>query len=151
VVLQRLDDLAVAELEQPRRCSITVTLVPSAANMDAYSMPITPAPTTTSDDGIQSRLRMSSESRIVRPSNSTLEGRAGRVPTAITILEAETVRSSPLPPCTATLWGSTKRALPSIIAMWFRPSWFRTTSTSALITCSVRQNRSWLDMSCLTR
>ena len=33
------------------RCSTTVTLVPRAANMDAYSMPITPAPATTMDRG----------------------------------------------------------------------------------------------------
>ena len=35
-----------------RRVSMTVTFVPTAANIDAYSMPITPAPTTTSDCGI---------------------------------------------------------------------------------------------------
>lgn len=29
------------------RCSTTVTLVPRAANIEAYSMPMTPAPTTT--------------------------------------------------------------------------------------------------------
>src|ERR1035441_9169749 len=33
------------------RCSTTVTLVPSAANMDAYSIPITPAPATTIERG----------------------------------------------------------------------------------------------------
>ena len=33
------------------RFSTTVTLVPSAANIDAYSMPMTPAPTTTIDCG----------------------------------------------------------------------------------------------------
>ena len=33
------------------RCSTTVTLVPRAANMDAYSIPITPAPATTIERG----------------------------------------------------------------------------------------------------
>ena len=40
------------------RFSTTVTLVPSAANIDAYSMPITPAPTTTMDAGTLFMLRI---------------------------------------------------------------------------------------------
>ena len=48
------------------RCSTTVTWVPSAANIEAYSMPITPAPTTTSELGSRLERRMSSESRTVR-------------------------------------------------------------------------------------
>ena len=36
------------------RCSTTVTLVPSAANMDAYSIPMTPAPATTIVRGTRS-------------------------------------------------------------------------------------------------
>src|SRR5579875_3182494 len=70
------------------RCSTTVTLVPSAANMDAYSIPITPAPATTIDRGTCSRCTIPSESITVRSSNCTLAGRAGRVPVAITILSA---------------------------------------------------------------
>ena len=46
------------------RRSTTVTRVPSAANIDAYSTPITPAPTTTIDAGTASRPRMPSESTI---------------------------------------------------------------------------------------
>ena len=65
------------------RCSTTVTLLPSAANIEAYSMPITPAPTTTRDRGIVRRVRIPSESRIRSPSNSTVGGRAGRVPVAM--------------------------------------------------------------------
>ena len=75
------------------RCSTTVTLQPSAANMDAYSMPITPAPATTMVRGTLSRCTQPSESMMVRSSNATLGGRAGRVPTAITMLSAVTVRS----------------------------------------------------------
>ena len=76
------------------RCSITVTLVPSAANMEAYSMPITPPPTTTSARGRCGSFRMPSESSTVESSNSTVFGRFGRVPTAITMLSAVMRRSS---------------------------------------------------------
>src|SRR6185437_15179009 len=44
------------------RFSTTVTSVPNAANIEAYSMPITPAPTTTIDAGLNFRPRMPSES-----------------------------------------------------------------------------------------
>ena len=62
------------------RFSTTVIFTPSAANIDAYSIPITPAPTTTPEAGISSSLSRPSESRIVRSSNATAGGRAGRVP-----------------------------------------------------------------------
>ena len=45
---------------------------------------ITPAPTTTIDDGSDFRSRMPSESSTRCSSNSTPEGRAGRVPVAMT-------------------------------------------------------------------
>ena len=90
------------------RCSTTVTLVPRAANMDAYSMPITPAPATTIDRGTFSRWTIPSESMTVRSSNSTLAGRAGRVPVAITILSAVAVRIRPTPSSTSTVCGSMK-------------------------------------------
>src|SRR5580765_6578749 len=57
--------------------STTVTLVPSAASIDAYSIPITPAPTTTSDAGIRFIPRSPSESITVTSSNSTPAGRVG--------------------------------------------------------------------------
>ena len=44
---------------------------------------------------------MPSESMIVRSSKSTLAGRAGRVPVAMTILSAVTLVSRPAPPSTA--------------------------------------------------
>src|SRR6266498_3891667 len=59
------------------RCSTTVTLVPRAANIEAYSIPITPAPATTIERGTRSRWMMPSESMTVRSSKSTLAGRAG--------------------------------------------------------------------------
>ena len=78
------------------RRSTTVTLVPSAANIEAYSMPITPAPTTTMLRGTACRLMTPSESTIVRSSKSTLSGRAGRVPAAMMILSAVTLVSRPV-------------------------------------------------------
>ena len=57
-----------------------MTLVPSAANIDAYSMPMTPAPTTTIDVGMNFRSRMPSESSTRSSSNSTPVGRSGLVP-----------------------------------------------------------------------
>ena len=51
------------------RFSTTVTLVPSAANIEAYSMPITPAPTTTIDAGSDLRSRIPSESSTRRRRN----------------------------------------------------------------------------------
>ena len=53
-------------------------------------MPITPAPTTTIDARHLVHARIWSESTIVSPSKSTVVGRAGLVPTAMTILSAET-------------------------------------------------------------
>ena len=77
------------------RFSTMVTLVPSAANIDAYSTPITPAPTTTIDAGIDWRSRMPSESSTRCSSNSTPSGRAGLVPVAMTMYSPLTVVRSP--------------------------------------------------------
>ena len=54
LVDQLVDDLVVEELEDRSRRSTSVTSTPSAANIDAYSMPITPAPTTASVRGTAS-------------------------------------------------------------------------------------------------
>ena len=56
------------------RFSTSVTRVPSAANIDAYSTPITPAPTTTIEPGTSSSARIWSESRTRTPSNFTFAG-----------------------------------------------------------------------------
>ena len=58
-------------------------------------MPITPAPTTTIDDGIDLRSRIPSESSTRSSSNSTPAGRAGLVPVAITMYSPLTVIRSP--------------------------------------------------------
>ena len=95
------------------RCSTTVTLVPSAANIDAYSMPMTPAPTTTMDVGTRSIPSIWSESTMVTPSKSTVSGRAGRVPTAITAWSNVTFLWSPSPVVISISFGPMKAALPS--------------------------------------
>jgi hypothetical protein len=46
VVAEGLDDLLVGELEQRLRFSISVTRTPRMANMQVYSTPMTPPPTT---------------------------------------------------------------------------------------------------------
>ena len=71
--------------------------------MDAYSIPITPAPATTIERGTACRWTIPSESMTVRSSNSTLAGRAGRVPVAITIFSALARRTRPSPPSTSTV------------------------------------------------
>ena len=79
---------------------------PSAPNIDAYSTPITPAPTTVIVRGTRlSSFSSPSESMIVRSSNSTDAGRAGRVPTAITIRSARIGSSEP---SMRTVWSSSK-------------------------------------------
>ncbi len=92
------------------RLSTTVTLVPSAPNIDAYSTPITPAPTTVMERGTRRSIRSRpSESMIVRSSKATLAGRAGSVPTAMTIRSARIGSSEP---SILTVWSSSKQAPP---------------------------------------
>ena len=77
------------KLSTRSRLSTTVTLVPSAPNIDAYSTPITPAPTTIIERGTRcSSLSRPSESMTVLSSNWTEDGRAGRVPQAMMIRRA---------------------------------------------------------------
>ena len=133
------------------RRSTTVTLVPSAANRDAYSMPMTPAPTTTMLRGTAWRLMTPSESTIVRSSKSTLSGRAGRVPAAMTALSKLTRVSRPEPASTQTEWASANRPVPVISEILLRASWLRMTSVCRVITCWVRAARSATVMSSLTR
>ena len=66
------------------RCSMTVTLMPSAVTIDAYSSPMTPAPTTISVAAASPfRSRSWSESMMRLPSSGTVGSCAGRVPQAI--------------------------------------------------------------------
>ena len=73
-----------------------MTFVPSAPNIDAYSTPITPAPTTVIERGTRWSIRSRpSESMIVRSSKATVPGRAGLVPTAMTMRSAWIGSSEP--------------------------------------------------------
>lgn len=129
-----------------------MTRVPSAANIEAYSMPITPAPTTTRDPGIRCIRSTASESSTWASSNSTSGGRAGRVPVAITNFSAVTVLCSPrASPCTVTVCGSSNRVVPAKRSTWLRNSWLRITSISRPTTWRVRASRSAIVISDLTR
>ena len=134
------------------RFSTRVTRVPSAAKIDAYSTPMTPAPTTTSESGTVSKVRIWSESRTLTPSKSTWSGRAGVVPVAMTTLSAVRVRCDPEPSMSIeSVCGSRKLAAPAISSMWLRISCDRMTSVSRPITCCSRASRSEMVMSSLTR
>ena len=133
------------------RRSTTVTLVPSAANIEAYSMPITPAPATTIERGTRSRWTRPSESMMVLSSKATLAGRAGSVPVATTIFSALVLRVRPAPSSTSISWGPAKEAVPGMIVTRLRVSWARTTSFSLVTTCLVRAVRSAMVISSLTR
>ncbi len=87
----------------------------------------------------------------MRSSNSTLAGRAGRVPVAITILSALARRTRPNPSSTSIVCWSTKLPVPVIIVTRLRDSWLRTTSISRPTTCEVRAARSAMVISSLTR
>ena len=87
----------------------------------------------------------------MRSSNSTLAGRAGRVPVAITILSAVARRTRPSPASTSTVCGSRKRPVPVMVVTRLRDSWLRTTSISRPTTWLVRAARSAMVISSLTR
>ena len=73
------------------RWSTTVTFVPRRPNIDAYSTPITPAPTTVMLRGSRwCRFSSPSESITCSSSNCTSCGRAGYVPAAMMMLAAVT-------------------------------------------------------------
>ena len=94
------------------RFSTSVTLTPSVAAIEAYSRPITPPPTTVSVRGSsarggcrRSRARCGRRSR--RP-----PGRAGAVPTAMTMPLGVHRGGCAPPPATSSVCGSTNDAVP---------------------------------------
>ena len=125
------------------RWSTTVTFEPSAPNIDAYSTPITPAPTTVIERGTRlSSLSSPSESMIVRSSNSTDGGRGG--PRA----DGD---DDPLAPAPArprrrsrTVWSSTKRALPGSSPTRLRRNCSRVIAVSADTTAAARSISCWI-------
>ena len=74
------------------RRSTTVTSIPSAAKIEAYSIPMTPPPTTVIARGSRFRRMMSSLVIATSPSTTAPGGVTARVPTATTILSARTGR-----------------------------------------------------------
>ena len=65
------------------RPSMRCTSTPSAAKIDAYSQPMTPAPTTAIDCGMVAMCRIVSLSQIASSSNGTSIGRYGEEPVAM--------------------------------------------------------------------
>src|SRR3954454_19882182 len=124
------------------RWSTTVTFAPSSPNIDAYSTPITPAPTTVIVRGTRlSSLSSPSESMIVRSSNCTESGRAGRVPTAITMFFARTCSSIPW---MSTVCGSTNVASPGSRPTRLRRNCSRVIAVSAATTAPARSSSCWM-------
>ena len=128
--------------------STIVTSVPSAANIEAYSTPITPAPITRSDFGSFFSVRIPSESITVSPSTAT-GGAAGRVPTAMTILAAST-SAVPDAPVTVSACGPVNAAAPPRSVIPLRFIWARMTSISRVMTWLQRRRRSPIVMSSFT-
>ena len=90
---------------------MSVTGTPSAENIEAYSIPMTLAPTTAMVLGTCLSSTTSSPVMTTSPSAATPGGGAGFVPTAITMFSAE-IRRQPSPWRTTRVWGSANEASP---------------------------------------
>jgi hypothetical protein len=123
------------------RASTTVTFVPRRPNIDAYSTPITPAPTTTMLRGSRWwRCRSPSESMIVSSSKCTPFGRAGLVPQAMTMLAA-VISFLPSSSVMQMVCSSTNEPSPNSSPTRLRRNCSRTTCASAPTTRAVRSIR----------
>ena len=134
------------------RFSTRVTRVPSAANIEAYSTPITPAPTTTREFGNVLQLEdlvrvedpLAVELDVARPGRNRPGGdhdlvRGQRAVHLLALdVDRQRVRVDEL-------------AIPGISSMWLRSSWDRITSVSRPTTCCSRASRSAIVISSLTR
>ena len=123
------------------RLSMTTTSTPMDANIEAYSTPITPAPTTAIVLGNSFIRTMPSESMIVHPSTRMFGGSAGRVPTAIRMFRAVRVRD-PYWVSTKRLCGPSNVALPRIMFTSLRCIWSVCTRVSTWMTSPTRCRRS---------
>ncbi len=135
------------------RCSTTVTLVPSAANIDAYSMPITPAPTTSSDDGMSVQVEdvVGVEDRPPVELDARSAARAGCRRRSRSC-DAVSRRSSPSSPRHAERVRVDEAARRRRRrARGFGQAGSGPRRPRGSITCSIRQNRSCAVMSALTR
>ena len=122
--------------------SMSVTSTPSSANIEAYSMPITPPPMTASERGSLGSRMMSSLVRMVSWSAST-GGGAGTLPQAMRMCSAVAWRSRG-PPLIEIRCGSRNRAVPAMRSMPLRESWRATTSSSRSITVFTRWSSSFI-------
>ncbi len=130
--------------------SSSVTLTPRQAKIEAYSEPITPPPTTVSVSGMRSSSRIVSESTTSGSSKGMPSGRRGRLPVAIRILSALTLRcpssssvcaSTKLAlPCTISTFTLRRRSVTSSISFWITR--FLRASSSATVICSRLSPRS---------
>ena len=142
----------VAELEQPRRAarppSPWCPARRTSRRTRCRSRRRRRRPATT---GSSRRLRMSSESRIVRPSNSTLAGRAGRCRRRSRSASAVTVAPRRPSPSHADVCGSMNRPPPCDMRRGCAPAGSGPRRPRGRSRASVRQNRSCAVMSALTR
>ena len=120
------------------RGSMSVTSTSSSAKMLAYSLPITPAPTMTSECGIVASSRMPSASTIAGCVKSTHDAREGDEPVAMSVKSVVSVVVDPSMRCTRTVCSSTISPRPRIISTpaASRPSSMRSCSS---ICTSVRR------------
>ena len=91
--------------------SITVTVEPKRANIEANSIPTAPAPITIRLFGISLSCRISSEVRICLPSGAMPGSDFGFEPVAITTFLVS-IFVSPASPFTTTAFGPSKRPCP---------------------------------------
>ena len=121
------------------RRSMSVTATPSAANIDAYSTPITPAPTTARLRGSFFIRMTSSLVMTTSPSAGTPGGAAGRVPTAMR-MRARAHRPGCPSPTICRRCGSTNEASPWSRVTSLRCSWSSMTARSRATTSSTRDS-----------
>ncbi len=88
-----------------------VTFTPMAANMEAYSQPITPPPITVRLAGMRSIWRIVSLSSTSGSAKGMLEGWKGTEPVA-TSENSPVMMRAPSGPVTSIAWGVEKRAAP---------------------------------------
>ena len=113
---------------------MSVTRTPSAANMQVYSTPITPPPTTIIVFGRFTSSSTRSLLMMLRPLIGTFGDDAGLVPVAIRMFFAS-YTLEPREFVTFTCDTSSKLATPTSISMLLRESCASVTSISVLITC----------------
>jgi len=92
--------------------------------MHAYSIPMTPAPTTIMVEGTRLRSKMPSASMMALPSTGTSGEAAGTVPVAMTTRSAWMTMAGPSPSI-VMVCGSTKEAWPSSTSTPLRANWLR--------------------------